>query len=249
MIVLLNFFIPGSAAAGETICIANGEWPPYQSKALKHDGVASHIVTEAFAYSGINVVYHFLPWKRGFEEVKKGNCHGAFLWTKSEKRERDFLFSDTFIQGKSVLFHLKSLPLAWNSVEDLKQYRLGGVIGYRYGVEIDTADRNGDIKIHRAIEDKQLFSMLLLKRIDAFPMTLSAGYVLLNKEFTNEQIDMITHHPKPTKMDYYRLMFSKKMEENQRYLSLFNRGLEKLRQSGRYDRYIALSLGGYYEQQ
>ena len=45
--------------------------------------------------------------------------------------------------------------------------------------------------------------MLLLNRIDAFPMTLDAGYVLLNKEFRNEQIDMITHNTKPTKMDYF----------------------------------------------
>ena len=155
IILLFCFFTPGSAMAGETICIANGEWPPYQSETLKQGGVASHIVTEAFAYSDIKVVYHYLPWKRGFEKVRKGKCHGAFLWTKSKEREKDFLFSDTFIQGKSVLFHLKTLPLVWNNVEDLKKYRIGGVVGYRYGDEIDKADRSGEITIHRATEDKQ----------------------------------------------------------------------------------------------
>ncbi len=88
--LLLFFFLiacPFEGIAEETIILANGEWLPYQSKELKHYGVASHIVTESFALSGIKVKYKFRPWKRAYEETKEGGFYGSFLWTQSEERQ------------------------------------------------------------------------------------------------------------------------------------------------------------------
>ncbi len=230
--LLLFFFLiacPFEGIAEETIILANGEWLPYQSKELKHYGVASHIVTESFALSGIKVKYKFRPWKRAYEETKEGGFYGSFLWTQSEERDKYFYFSDILIEGTSVFFHLKSFSFDWKNAEDLKGIKIGGVLGYRYGQAIDKADKQGKIKIHRVNNEKQLFGMLLMGRIQVFPITIIPAYEILNKNFKPEEVQLITYHPKPTKKDFFRLMLSKKIKENQRYLELFNQGLNHLR--------------------
>ena len=49
--LVLLFVAPGVTA--DKLHLATGEWPPYVSKGLQHDGVTAHIVTEAFAAEGI----------------------------------------------------------------------------------------------------------------------------------------------------------------------------------------------------
>ncbi len=69
--------------AEETIRITNGEWPPSFSKDLKHGGVTSHVVPEAFALEGIKVEYGWFPWKRGLIMAKEGKWDAAIGWRKT----------------------------------------------------------------------------------------------------------------------------------------------------------------------
>ncbi|MCP4346721.1 MAG: transporter substrate-binding domain-containing protein [Desulfobacterales bacterium] len=249
-LLLFLFLItcPFKAIAEETIILANGEWPPYQSENLKHYGVASHIVTESFALSGIKVKYKFRPWKRAYEETREGEFHGSFLWTRSKERDKYFYFSDMLIEGTSVFFHLKNFSFDWNTVEDLEGIKIGGMLGSSYGEAIDKADRQGKIQIHRVNNEKQLFGMLLMGRIQIFPITIIPGYEILHKNFKPGEVRLITHHSKPTKKDIFHLMLSREIKKNQHYLKIFNQGLKHLRENGKYDRYIAASMRGEYEQ-
>ncbi len=98
---LLNLCINDNFA-DEIIHIANGEWPPYQSEQLKNFGFISQITSEAFASEGIKVKYTFFPWKRAYEQVKKGNIDGAIFWIWNEDRDKIFYFSDLLVEVKYV---------------------------------------------------------------------------------------------------------------------------------------------------
>ena len=52
------------AQTRDTIRLTNGDWQPFMSKNGPHHGIASHVVTEAFALVGVEVEYGFFPWKR-----------------------------------------------------------------------------------------------------------------------------------------------------------------------------------------
>ncbi len=71
----------GVAAAemSNTIRLTNGEWQPYLSKDVPHFGIASHIVTEAFALVGVEVEYGFFPWARSMKLAKVGRWDGRVL--------------------------------------------------------------------------------------------------------------------------------------------------------------------------
>jgi len=60
---------------------------------------------------------------------------------------------------------------------------------------------------------------------------------------------LFTYHPRPVDKDkkrQFRLLLSKKMKDSKRMVETFNRGLERLKASGKYDQYFAESQRGDY---
>jgi polar amino acid transport system substrate-binding protein len=241
---LCFLFTSLTTLSSETITITNGEWPPYLSKQLKHHGFVSHIVSDAFKLKSINVNYNFRPWKRAFEESKSGSVNGSVVWSATDERKVDFLFSDPVITGKSVLFHLKDKQIDWNKFSDLKKYKIGGSLGYEYSFEHER-----DVAIERVASDELNFRKLLWKRIELFPSDKDAGYIILNKHFSSKEISKITYHPLPYEQTSYSLMLSKKHPDSVRLLSLFNEGLKELRASGRYNQIVIAQERGKYSGQ
>ncbi len=245
IIAIYLIFSTASSFAQEQITLTNCDWEPFQSKKLKHYGVASHIVSDAFALVDIKVKYKFFPCKRAIETARSGDFHGTFLWLRTPDRKKDFYYSDVIVEDESVFFHLKTFDFDWATFEDLAKYRVGGTLGYKYAFEYgEYADK---IKIKRVPKDKHSVAKLLEGRIDVFPSSKIPGYAILHKNFTPEQINKITYHKKPYLTDSYHLIMSKLIKGNERYVKLFNKGLKLLRENGTYDEYTKASIKGQYE--
>ena len=237
--------------AQESVRLTNGEWPPFLSEDLEHYGVASRIVTEAFAEEGITVEYGFFPWKRAFMLAQKGQeqkerWDGTLVWSYSDERVQDFYFSDAVIHSSFVFFHLKTTAFDWNTIDDLKDFKIGATLGYNYGEDFETAEKDGMIKVHRVAEDEQNFIKVLKGRIQIFPQDVDVGYAMLHKQFTKEEAELFTHHPLPVKAVPFSLILSKNVDGNEQLLDVFNRGLKTLRESGKIDQYLSESRKGEY---
>lgn len=150
--------------------------------------------------------------------------------------------SDVIIEDKLVFFHLKNIQFNWNTLTDLKSYKIGGVLGNTYGEQITEMERIGALVIDRVSAEKLNFRKLLMRRIDVTPIGKVFGYSILNKHFSPQEIETITYHPKQLRMSYYRLSLSKKIAENEQRLKAFNRGLRKLKESGKYAHYLEEAL-------
>ncbi len=246
LILLLVLSASVSARSEEIIRLTTGEWAPYLSKDLKHYGFVSHIVTEAFALEGVKVEYIFLPWKRSYHEALFGKYDGSVIWSRNPVREKNFYYSDVLIEGQSVFFHLKTYAFDWKSSDDLIGEHVGGTLGYKYEL-LEVLEKVKKIKLYRVATDKQSFNMLLHKRIQIIQLDRDAGYDLLQDYFNADDIQRITHHSKPIRNDNYHLILSKNNDKNIRFLSLFNKGLKRLKESGRYNQYINDSHQGKYK--
>lgn len=55
--------------------------------------------------------------------------------------------SEPVIVVEKALFHLKSTPFDWKTIDDLNHWRVGGTAGYAYGVEWDQAVKEGRLKV------------------------------------------------------------------------------------------------------
>lgn len=229
-----------------TMRVAIGEWPPFVSEDLEHYGLAARIVTEAFAASGIDVVYRFYPWKRAYLETLQGDQDATAIWTRTPDREDEVLFSDPVLIAEKVFFHLEATDFRWYEIRDLANWRVGATRGYGYGDAFDAAVENGTVQVEYVNSDKQNFDKLLLGRIDVFPMTKAVGYSILNTRFDSEEAAAVTHNPRAVQQAVFHLLFSKAVEKNERMIDLFNRGLEQLRQQGKIEQYVSESRQGKY---
>ena len=237
--------------AEETITIAsNGNASPGWSEYSKHYGYILHVATEAFALAEIQVQMKWYPsWKRAFEQAKNNEDDSTCCWFFVKERTKKFYYSDPVTEETQVFFHLKSFKFDWNTVDDLKGVQIGGNTGFHYGDDLDEAEKKGKITMDRARSYEQNLKKLLAGRIQIYPAAVITAYEHLGNNFPPETVDLITYHPKPLLQKQLHLLLPKKMEKNRamRLLSLFNQGLQRLKETGTYDKIMKDAEMGIYK--
>jgi polar amino acid transport system substrate-binding protein len=232
-------------ARADDITLTSGEWRPYLSEQLPHYGAVSRIVSEAFALEGVTVHYTFRPWARAFAEAQQGKVQGSVVWSEGapgSSRNRDFYFSDLVFEDKAAFFFRKGFPFAWTNIDDLaRRYKIGGVIGYEY-----TFEKLPGVTIDRAPSDELAMRKLLAGRFDVFPSSYGVGMYVLRTQFTPEEAARIASHPGPNVRTRYHLILPRSLKSSARYLALFNSGLKRLKDSGRYDQFLTDLEAGRY---
>ncbi len=244
--ILFLFLLFSQGVAEESIRVATGEWKPYASKSLKHYGVCTHIITEAFALEGVKVEISFFPPPRAEAYAKIGKWDAVATFVSTPERKKVFYLSNVAYSSERVFFHLKSYSFDWDTIDDLKGIDIGATIGYKYSSMFENAEKDGKITVHRVPKNVQNFRMMLSGRIKIFPFTREAGYFLLREQFGSDQAVKITHHPKVLHKADYHVGFPKISKRSQRLVELFNKGLKQLKKSGRYDQMFNDSRNGEY---
>ncbi len=246
MVILIWFFAGLTAYGAEpTVKIATGEWPPFMSKNLTNYGFITHIVTESFAMEGVKAEYLFYPWARAMQNVKRGEVNASSAWYCSKEREQSFLFSDPLFLEQQVFFHLADNPFDWKTIDDLKGKRIGATIGYFYGEDFKKGEDSKLYEVERVSSDEINFKKLLAGRIDAALASLFVGNDILKKNFSPKDISKITSHSQPIHNGPLHLIFPK-TTNGKKWLTVFNKGLGKMKAGGRIDTISDNALKGKY---
>jgi polar amino acid transport system substrate-binding protein len=235
---------PAGAARAEEIVLSNGDWLPYMSESLPGHGIISRLVSDAFASQGIKVRYVFRPWPRALAEARQMRVDGSIVWSPGKpdsERIHDFHYSDVVFFGRSVFFHLKTVPFAWNDWPDLARWRIGGSAGYEYRFE-----QTPNVRIDRGPTDELCLRKLLARRIDACAMVEDVGKYVMRVRMTAAEAAQLAISNKPYGSTPYHLILPREGKNSERLRAAFNRGLQKLKDDGSYQRYMRdLDLGNY----
>lgn len=216
----------------ETLKIATGEYPPWTTESEPHHGYINQIVEQAFKLEGIEVEFHFMPWKRALEATRIGQYHASSYWGESVERQEEFYLSDVLNTEPFVFFYRKSLSsLSWQSLSDLAPYAIGATRGYTYTEAFWTMANEDKLRISVVDDDMDNLQRLVDGQIDLFPISRATGQYLLEKHFTPEQSDSIDVHPQPINTNRDYILFSRNIPGNEQNVQAFNRGLAKLQQS------------------
>jgi polar amino acid transport system substrate-binding protein len=228
-----------------TITLSAGEWPPFLSESLPHQGVVAHLISDIFAQAGINVRFTFLPWPRAYHDTANNKYAATAVWMFEKERANIYFYSEPVLSEQFVFFYQKQRHFDWRKLSDLKGLLLGGGLGYSYGAEFDEALAAEDLEVSRVGTTEQNFQRLALGRIDAFAEEKSVGYHVLINQLPGI-IGSISHHPKPLLINNSFLLFPKNNPDSEKLLNIFNSELLKFRHSGRYQLYFkALKHGAY----
>lgn len=245
--ILISFFVSKQALSQE-LTIAVGDWPPYLSENLKHNGIVGHLLSDIFKEAGYELKLTFYPWPRAYSLAKVGKHNMTGVWMLKPERKLDFYYSDPVLNEQFVFFHLKSTHFDWNNLDDLNGLVIGGGSEYSYGSEFDKALEAGKIVIERVPTKHQNWRKLLLGRIAIYPEEMNVGYSSLKQFYQQDQLSLITHHPKPLLNNLSYLLFPKSSEESLNLIKKFNKKLKYFRESGRYDKYFKNFHKGYYDE-
>lgn len=219
----------------QTLDLANGEWPPYQSAHLPRFGFASAVVSEAAALGGLQVRYGFYPWKRAEEMVRSGHVDGSLVWSQTALRDSFALFSDPIVQDREVVIHHASKPLAdWPLRQQWQGVHLALPLGSRTFHELVRLEREGRVEYHRVETPENGLRMILAGRMTAMTLANSVYQSLRQHKLTAQERSQLATLPTPIETVPFRLMLSRARPQAAVQLAAFNRGLQRLRQSGRY---------------
>jgi polar amino acid transport system substrate-binding protein len=238
MLCFLSTLTHAAPPEPTTIRIAIGEWPPYTSERLNGYGIAGKLITEAFAASGVEVVYVIYPWNRALELSRRGGIEATATWFESADRRADYHLSDPLFDSKFLLYYLKDKPIAWQKVDDLDGIKIGATTGYFYGEAFAQAEKSGKITVIRASSDETNLKNLLLGRLDAFPLDQQVAEFLFANDIPSTDAARIGHNAVAVHSRPQHLLISRKAANGEALIRLFNQGLNTIRGNGTYERIV-----------
>ncbi len=223
-------------AEQQTVAISTGEFPPFTSAELPGGGVINQLVQEAFAAQGYEVEFHYMPWQRAKREARAGRIQASSYWQCNAENEKFFLCSSPLKHEQFVFFYRKAKPLPnWQSLADLRPYRLGATAGYSYSKEFWQAADAGLLQVELVQEDEQNIAKLLRGRIDALLLDPMVASDLLARRFAPGTANLLAYRPKPVVKMTGHLLISRKAHNAKELLAVFEAGLVKIRASERFD--------------
>jgi len=229
-----------SNTSKSVVRLAVEEYAPFTGEKLRGKGLLSIVVREAFELEGIQSEITFYPGRRAYEDTRQGSSDGTYNWADREERHEHFYYSDKLMVAERELFFFrKGENFDWDPRKQdyaaLAGSSLVANIGYNYGPKFQEAEKNKVITVHRVSSMKQAFDMVLAGRVKMY-----IHFDMVGREFVNtklsvtqkSQIDAKLAIDGPVEYDY--VLFSKKSINGKFFWQAFNKGLKKLRASGRY---------------
>ena len=235
------------AAQFEHVKVATSEYAPYTSEFAPQGGFINHIITAAFAEVGIEVEYEYMPWARALQKSIDGDYHGASYGYFSKLREKDFLHSDLLGVEYIFLFGLKgNVPEHWEELSELQEYRIGVTRGYGYNRQFWKFAESGRHKVSVVNTDMQNMRMLLIQRIDLFPMEELTAWHLLKKHFAREEVNSIQMLTPSLQTINTHFIIPRNLPDAETLMDKFNHGLGIIKNNGALAGFRDKLNEGYY---
>ena len=228
-----SFFMVASVQARD-VQVVTVDWQPYYGSGLPDGGVIADITRQSFARGGHTASIEYIPWTRALKLVAEGEkdiVMGAYY---NEERAETYIFSDPLYGLFMGLISLRGSGItSYNTLQDLKPYRIGISRGYANSEEFDTADYlNKDIAKSPTINLRKLKR----KRIDL--MVAAFGIFRYELNQVNGNVDDFNFVQPPLSEQQLYIMASRKISDGTKLMADFNRGLKLIRQDGTYEKIL-----------
>ena len=236
-----------SVHAVEQLVIATTEFAPYTSQSAPAGGYINDIISRAFDEVGIETQFAYVPWARALQETIDGSYQGASYGYYSAQRAKLFLHSDPIGKEQIFFFGLKgNVPSQWQQYSDLAGFRFGVTRGYNYTQKFQTFIRTGEQHVSVVNTDVQNMQMLLLGRIDLFPMEALTGWHLLRTHFEQAQLRQILMLTPALETNESHFLIPRSLPDAEVTMRKFNQGLARLKEKGTIDALQQKLRAGHY---
>jgi polar amino acid transport system substrate-binding protein len=154
-----------ASAMAENINLASLDWPPYTGETLIKQGISSQVVNAVFEKAGLSAKFKFLPWQRAVDTARSDTAFVGYF-PEYEDPSSPCLFSEPIGTGPLGFAEQSAKPITWNTLNDLKNIKIGVVAGYVNTAEFDQMVSAGTLKADVATSDELNLLKLANGRFD-----------------------------------------------------------------------------------
>ena len=234
---LLLSVVSSAFAQTEELRIVAGELPPFTSE-NPEESFLTEVLQEVAREMGVTFTIIFVPWIRCECQVEQLQAWGAFPYVSNPEREQKFFFSDRLYSAQAKFFYYspdgEKKDFSYTELQDLRPYRIGGVRGYYYVKAFEDAG----IELELVTDEEQNPKKLAAGRVDFIIMNETVGWHLIKKSFPPDKVKNFGTVEKPYTEFNSCLMTSKHYPNTQGLLTRFNAALNKVKETGVYQRII-----------
>lgn len=232
--LLISFLLLSPQLSAVEIKASSGEFAPYSAKSLAEQGIATKIVTQAFALTKDKhqLSTEFLPWKRAIDHAEKGRVEVSYPYFKSAQRTEQFYFSDPLFNSVALVYGNERTQ---GHRQPVPQSLVCLPLGFAMGSMADIVEEF-DLILVRPNYLIQCFQLLYKHRVDYVFADKAVAHYLVKQEIM------------PTPKALYPLPFfntesslhliTRKSPSNKALLEQFNQGLAKFKQTQAYQQLI-----------
>lgn len=219
--------------------ISSGSWAPFVGPDLPEGGPVTKLVVETLRRAGYAPEVSYTSWSLAEDRVTSGASLGVFPLVGSESRRSELLLSDPLVDFEYVLFYNRRAgqPRV-STAADLGGLRVGGIAGYDYWDELESAV-GGFVEFESTLDG---FRALAAGEVDVLAEGLLSGRaVLTGPDFAGDAGDFDhVRGDNPLAHSVQGLYFM--MADTAAAAAVmerFNRELARMRQSEEYQRIVA----------
>ncbi len=230
-------FLAGNALAEQKVLFSIGEWEPFVGETMVNYGPTAEIIKTACKKAGYTPEFEFAPWKRAYKNVKTGKSVATFPWAWTEEREIEVLFPKTPIMiSKERVFFLKDkFPkgIEATKIEQLKPYKMVGILGYWY----EEPAKKAGINIHLVSKAPLAWKMLGKGRVDIlFENELVARTDM--KNIFGDSMDRFSCTEEPFKTAKMFCLFSRIHPDSPKIMKKIDQALKEMSESREIERIL-----------
>ena len=231
---ILSLLTVGGSVQAREISMLTVEWAPHYGSELPEQGLTTAIVKAAFKAGGHSSEVEFMPWARALKEVEAGNSDVVMGAYHNKEREQSYIFSDPIYFLQLGLIARPGLGVtAYKTLRDLTPYSIGISRGFANSEEFDAASY---LDKHVATFPNLNIRKLFRGRIDMAVMNFDLFRYEAKKEgFCISDVEFMEP---PLETHGLYLMASRQIADGDKIIQDFNRGLDKIRKNGVFDRIV-----------
>lgn len=181
---LMPAVLHAKAGGASTLTLQVGAWPPYIDFTVPENGPLTRQVQDAFSAAGLATTLKEVSWKRAEDRVNRDQAV-SFGWIKNSDRLSRWHYSSPICSLRTVLVTRATYPVEWQSLEQLKAYKLGWTRGYSYGDAMDQLRPTLDVT--EMVSEDIALKRLRAGSVDAVPMDILVARSLIARIFTPEE--------------------------------------------------------------
>ncbi|RSM32487.1 amino acid ABC transporter substrate-binding protein [Aeromonas salmonicida] len=172
-----------SAVQAVPLNVMTEDYPPFnmQGEGGKIVGLSTEVVEELLKRAGVEYKLSMMPWKRAYEDTLSTPNNALYSTTRTPEREALFKWVGPLVNNNWVFFANPGSNVTIASLEDAKQYSVGG---YNGDAAAEFLKAQGFDKLQLAANDTANVKKLAAGRIDLWATGEYLAPYLANQEKT-----------------------------------------------------------------